>query len=139
MTAYTRWSVVVATCAVIAGLFGVTGTSVASAAPTATPGVGVGNSSLLRATPRDGGVLYAAPVRVTLSFRTPIRALGATVTVRDSAGRSWRVGAPTITGSKLVQRTNLYAGEGRYEIRYRVFAADGHRITGVIHYRVKSV
>lgn len=93
-------------------------------------------------TPRHGAVLDRVPATITVTFNAPIGRLGTTTVTRNRAGnlvRSARV-SPTSTRAIVItlKKPGPAKQAGAYRLSWRVIAADGHTVSGVVAFRVRA-
>ena len=119
---YFRMSVL-ATVAALATVLGV-----------ATPAAA--HTQLVESTPSSGAQLATAPAEVTLSFADQVLTMGAAIYVVDGSGRDWASTEPTVDFATVTVQLDASMPVAGYEIRWRVVAADGHPITGIIPFTI---
>lgn len=94
------------------------------------------HTSLSASTPA-AGTAVAAPREVALSFSGPVLERLAAVSVRGADGRERSRGGPVLRGrATLVQPLDPPLTPGRWQVAYRVVAADGHPLTGRVAFSV---
>ncbi len=95
------------------------------------------HTDLLDADPRAGATVGPL-TRLQLEFATPVLPRLAEVEVLDTSGRDHVSGAPSTFGTRVVTPVRSVDRPGRYEVRYRVVAVDGHPVVGSYHFSVGS-
>ena len=93
------------------------------------------HTDLVRADPQ-AGTTVGPLTSVQLEFATPVLPKLAEVEVIDAAGEDHASGKPATFGSKVVTPVRSVDRSGRYELRYRVVAVDGHPVVGSYHFSV---
>lgn len=94
------------------------------------------HDELLSSDPAESSVVEALPSRAVLVLSGEVRKVNAvTVTGPDGDVANGRA---TFRGSEV--RQNLWAGpDGDYVLAYDVVSADGHQVTGEVHFEVGPV
>ena len=110
--------------AVLGVLLGMFGVATASA-----------HATLESSVPADGANLPAPPDRVTLTFGEDIATVGVAVLVTGPTG-TVTSGAPGVRGPVVTQRLTPGLSAGAYAVTFRVVSADGHPVSGQIHFTV---
>ena len=93
------------------------------------------HTDLVRADPQ-AGTTVGPLTSVQLEFATPVLPKLAEVEVIDASGEDHASGKPATFGSKVVTPVRSVDRSGRYELRYRVVAVDGHPVVGSYHFSV---
>lgn len=94
------------------------------------------HDELLSSDPAEASVVEALPSRAVLVLSGEVRKVNA-VTVTGPDGEVAN-GEATFRGSEV--RQNLWAGpDGDYVLAYDVVSADGHQVTGEVHFEVGPV
>ncbi|MBI5615508.1 MAG: copper resistance protein CopC [Gammaproteobacteria bacterium] len=103
-------------------------------------GAAAAHAKLVRAKPAAEAELGASPKAVTLWFNETPEADFSNVKVLDAAGQVMAEGAPVPTKDQKALELTLSATlpPGRYTVRYRVIAVDGHVLEGSFTFRVGS-
>jgi methionine-rich copper-binding protein CopC len=109
---------------VIFGVVAVMTTAVPAAAHTA----------LQATSPDDGARIGAAPDQIVLDFTGPVRPRVSKVTVLGPDGVRFELGSPQVASDKVTQLLRPLGGAGRYQIRYRAVAKDGHPLAGTVRF-----
>jgi copper resistance protein C len=123
----TRWAALVlaTTCFLATAILGL--------APAPPAGA---HDELISSDPAESSVVEALPSRAVLTLSGTVRKVRA-VTVTGPDGDVTN-GRATFTGSEV--RQNLWAGpEGEYVLAYDVVSADGHQVTGEVHFEVGAI
>lgn len=92
------------------------------------------HASLTGSDPADGATLAAAPTAVSLTFSENVGNGQLVATAPD--GSSVDVTGVAASGHTLGGTIADADQKGRYTLAYRVVSADGHPISGTIHYSV---
>jgi methionine-rich copper-binding protein CopC len=95
------------------------------------------HTDLVRADPQ-AGTTVAPLTRVQLEFATPVLPKLAEVEVLDASGEDHAAGKPATFGSRVVTPVRSVDRSGRYELRYRVVAVDGHPVVGSYRFTVAA-
>lgn len=95
------------------------------------------HTDLVRADPQ-AGTTVGPLTRVQLEFATPVLPKLAEVEVVDASGEDHASGKPATFGTKMVTPVRSVDRSGRYELRYRVVAVDGHPVVGRYHFSVAA-
>jgi len=95
------------------------------------------HTDLVRADPR-AGTTVGPLTRVQLEFASPVLPELAEVQVLDAAGEDHASGEPSTFGTRVVTPVRSVDRSGRYEVRYRVVAVDGHPVVGSYHFSVSA-
>ena len=97
------------------------------------------HSELASSDPADGAELASAPRRVVLTFNEDVQETGTAVTVTDSSGaRVDDEAGLRVDGVDVVAPLAPDTGSGEYTVAYRVVSADGHVISGTLHFTVTA-
>ncbi len=86
--------------------------------------------------PEQGEKLRRPPAQVSVTFSEPPLPTGMAMVAAGPDGR--RPLDPSITGTRLIADWPRQAPAGRYQVTYRVVAADGHPITGELTFTVEG-
>ena len=95
------------------------------------------HTELVRANPVAGATVGPL-TRVQLEFATPVLQRLAEIEVLDDAGEDHVAGKAATFGTKVVTPVRSVDRSGRYEVRYRVVAVDGHPVVGSYHFTVAA-
>jgi len=95
------------------------------------------HSGVAATSPRAGAVVPSLPSTIRITFTGLIGGVGP-VTVRDTRGRNRVVAVRRNprNASQLLVRTRG-GGAGRFTVRWRIVAADGHPQSGTFAFRVR--
>lgn len=94
------------------------------------------HDELLSSDPAESSVVETLPSRATLTLSGEVRKVSS-VTVTGPDGDVAN-GKATFRGNEV--RQNLWAGpDGEYVLAYDVVSADGHQVTGEVHFEVGPV
>lgn len=115
--------------------------AVAVAGPAATAALVVGfgllapapasaHTDLVGGDPAAGSTLDTPVADVTLTFSVALLPEVVQLVVRDDDGTDLAVGRPAVDGARVSVGLRPPGHAGRYEVAYRVVAADGHPVTG---------
>ncbi len=98
------------------------------------------HTKLVIAVPADGSVLEHAPERIVLRFSSGVeRRFSRIALVIASASTDLAIDGAGSGGLVKELAARLPAlGAGTHVVRYDVVAADGHRVTGTVRFRVRS-
>ena len=89
------------------------------------------------AVPADGSIISAAPAELVLRFSEPARLTSLSMS-RTGTPEPVKFGSlPTVTGAEIRLPAPALL-PGSYELRYRVLSADGHIVSGTIHFAIAS-
>lgn len=95
------------------------------------------HTDLVRANPQ-AGTTVGPLTRLQLEFATPILPRLAEVEVLDASGADHASDKPSTFGTRVVTPVRSVDRSGRYEVRYRVVAVDGHPVVGSYHFSVAA-
>ncbi len=110
-------------------VFAVAGLGVGSA------GVAAAHDVLISSDPTDRSTVPTAPSSVVFTFDQPVQNFDPVVSLVGPDGRQYAVGTPSISGN-VVTGTVGTGPPGAYTAAYRIVSADGHPVTGEIHFTV---
>jgi methionine-rich copper-binding protein CopC len=92
---------------------------------------------LISSNPPDGAQLATVPTSVTFTFDQPVQNFDPVVSLIGPDGRQYATGTPTVSGSTV--SGSVSAGPaGAYIAAYRVVSADGHPVTGQVHFSLEG-
>ncbi len=91
---------------------------------------------LISSDPANGGTLAKAPTSMTFTFDQPVQNFDPVVSLVGPDGRQYATGTPAISGN-VVTGTVGTGPTGAYTAAYRIVSADGHPVTGEIHFTMK--
>lgn len=110
------------------------------AAVAASPALG--HAEAVSMTPKHGTTLTRVPAQMTVTFGEPIGRLGAVRVTRNRAGnlvKGARI-APANARRAVItlKRPGPRKQAGLYRLTWRVTSADGHPVSGVVVFRVRT-
>ena len=88
---------------------------------------------LISSTPADGSTVATVPTSLTFTFDQPVQNFDPVVSLVGPDGRQYATGTPTISGN-VVTGTVGTGPAGAYTAAYRVVSADGHPVSGEVHF-----
>jgi methionine-rich copper-binding protein CopC len=123
----------------VVGLAMLSGAGLAQAAPRAEAPAAAPAASQQAAAQPIGlspatDVVAKAPLAVSVTFNSPLRAHGARLLVISESGHEVGKGAVTTDSKTLRRRLHAGAPAGDYTIKWRAIAANGHRMSGVFSF-----
>lgn len=90
---------------------------------------------LISSDPAEGSTLAKVPTSLAFTFDQPVQNFDPVVSLIGPDGRQYATGTPTVSGN--VVTGNVGTGPaGAYTGAYRVVSADGHPVTGQVHFSV---
>jgi copper resistance protein C len=92
---------------------------------------------VVRAKPQDGETVTSAPSKVELWYDAPISSAMAALSVTDAAGQRVDKHDTAIDGAHVTTSVEASA-PGEYTVRYRALSADGHIVSGSLHFTIKG-
>jgi methionine-rich copper-binding protein CopC len=97
---------------------------------------------LISSNPAKNSVIKALPVNIVLTFADPLLTLGKSavnrIVVTDSTNTVISTNKYLVKGGVLTDPLNTAGTKaGRYLVKYRVSAEDGHVVTGSFSFKVK--
>lgn len=101
-------------------------------------GPALAHNVLTGSDPVDGAILTKAPSTITLTFDQPVQNFEPVMTVTGPNGNRFETGPPAILGNQASVPVNGAGPVGGYTASYRVVSADGHPVTGEIHYTLEA-
>ncbi|MGH3390869.1 MAG: copper resistance CopC family protein, partial [Actinomadura sp.] len=96
------------------------------------------HTALKSSNPRDGARVSEPPGVVELTFTGPLRAQLSKITVRGPGGEEFQTGPAQVASGTARQSVRTLGAAGRYQIAYRVVAADGHPLVGTVRFTVTA-
>lgn len=109
------------------------------AAVATTPALG--HSDVTASSPAHGSTLTRVPAQMTVTFGDAIGKLGTMTVARNGTGNLVKASRTSPTDARTAVITLKRPGPkkqaGLYRLTWRIVGADGHRLTGVIAFRVR--
>ena len=100
-----------------------------------------GNASahdvLIGSDPADGAELATPPAQVTFTFDQPVQNFNPEVVITGPDGQHRPSNTVTVTGN-VVTGTFTDTAKGAYIAAYRIISADGHPVTGEVHFTLTT-
>jgi copper resistance protein C len=100
------------------------------------------HSEAVASSPRHGSTLTRVPAQMTVTFGEPIGRLGTMRVTRNRAGdlvRSARIAPGNARRAVItLKRPGPRKQAGLYRLTWRVTSADGHPVSGVVVFRVRT-
>lgn len=101
----------------------------------------LGHSDVTASSPAHGSTLTRVPARMTVTFGDAIGRLGSMTVTRNGSGNLVKATRTSPTNARTAVITLTRPGPkkqaGLYRLTWRIVGADGHRLTGVIAFRVR--
>jgi copper resistance protein C len=96
------------------------------------------HDQLVSSTPADGASV-PAPRRVELVFSDVVLDRYGQLVVTGPDGRRYDRGAPRVVDNTIAVDLAPLPVTGRYSVAYRIVSADGHPVTGQVHFTVTAI
>lgn len=96
------------------------------------------HDELLDASPRAGASVSTPPTEVRLVFDEAVLPELSVVRVLAPDGQNLSLGAATVSGTVVTQRTSAAGPAGTYRLAFRVVSGDGHPVEGGWTFSVRS-
>jgi hypothetical protein len=96
------------------------------------------HDQLVSSTPADGASV-PAPRRVELVFSDVVLDRYGQLVVTGPDGRRYDRGAPRVVDNRIAVDLVPLPVTGRYSAAYRIVSADGHPVTGQLHFTVTAI
>jgi methionine-rich copper-binding protein CopC len=95
------------------------------------------HAHLKESEPADGSVITPFPGKFVLRFSEPAQ-LTALTLLKTGVREPLKIAAlPAVTSTEItIPAPVLSVGPGSYELRYRVLSADGHIMSGSVHFTI---
>lgn len=106
---------------------------VAAAAVLGLAGPASAHNVLISSDPADGSTLAKPLTSVSFTFDQPVQNFDPVVSLIGPDGRQYATGTPAISGN-VVTGTVGTGPAGAYAASFRVVSADGHPVTGQVHF-----
>ena len=104
----------------------------------AFPALAAGHASVRHVTPTYGERLGASPPRVVVTFDQAVKAVPGSIEVRDASGRLVSRSARAGDDPRTVAAALRHLRRGAYTVRWHALAADGHVVSGVFTFGVRT-
>lgn len=101
------------------------------------PATASAHVELVESEPADGATLATAPAEVYLRFSGPVRNGSFTIRVRAPSGEQVAAGKAQSGARAAAVDLESLTAHGRYRVRYRGTAVDGHDLEGRITFRLQ--
>jgi hypothetical protein len=88
---------------------------------------------LISSSPADNATVTTAPSSLQFTFDQPVQNFDPVVSLVGPDGRQYATGTPSVSGNVLTGTVDA-GPTGRYTAAYRIVSADGHPVTGEIHF-----
>ncbi len=88
---------------------------------------------LISSSPADNATVTTAPSSLQFTFDQPVQNFDPVVSLVGPDGRQYATGTPSVSGNVLTGTVDA-GPAGRYTAAYRIVSADGHPVTGEIHF-----
>jgi hypothetical protein len=88
---------------------------------------------LISSNPADNATVQVAPTTVSFTFDQPIQNFDPVVSLVGPDGKQYATGSPQISGNVITGTVGV-GPAGTYTAAYRIVSADGHPVTGQIHF-----
>ncbi len=99
------------------------------------------HTDLVSSTPRNGATIRVTPKNFVLNFSEMLAAIDGksinTITLIGPTKNRVKLDSIRVLESRLSAKPFAPLPIGRYEIKYRVVAQDGHALNGTLHFRIK--
>ena len=99
------------------------------------------HTALLSSTPRNNAIIQVSPKSFVLNFSEAITTIDGkkinSITITGPARNRVKLRAVQIGKSTLSTTPIEPLASGRYEMKYRVVAKDGHALNGTLHFTIK--
>jgi len=96
-------------------------------------GAASAHNVLIASNPPEGATLTTVPTSVTFTFDQPVQNFDPVVSLIGPDGRQYAAGAPAVSGNTVTGAVTA-GPAGAYTAGYRVVSADGHPVTGEVHF-----
>ncbi len=102
----------------------------------ATAAPALAHTELKSSDPAKGASLPSAPQQVTLTFSEAVQFEGVDIKISGPSGAQWSVHRPEVKGPVVTAVVVPSGPAGDYTIAWRVFADDGHALSGKIPFKL---
>jgi copper resistance protein C len=100
-------------------------------------GVASAHNVLVGSDPANNASFATAPTSVTFHFDLPVQNFEPIVAVTGPDGKQYQTGTATVNGNDVSSGLSL-GPAGAYTAAYRIVSADGHPVTGEIHFTLTA-
>jgi len=101
----------------------------------------IAHTTLVSSTPRNGATIHVTPKSFVLNFSEALAQIEgksiSTITLVGPSKIQVKLDSIRVLKSRMSAKPFAPLPLGRYEIRYRVVADDGHTLTGQIYFSIK--
>ncbi|MFR9753393.1 copper resistance protein CopC [Nocardia sp. 004] len=104
----------------------------------ATAGVASAHSAAVGSVPEDNATLETGPARVSITFNEELQPNFPALTVVGPDKNLWSKGEPVVEGKTVSVTVGELGPVGEYTIAYRVTSADGHPVSGKLHFTLNT-
>jgi len=104
----------------------------------ALAGTASAHDVLISSSPADKATVATAPSSVTFTFDQPVQNFQPVVSLIGPDGKQYSSGSAAVDGN-TVTGTVSAGPPGAYTAAFRIVSADGHPVTGEIHFTVSAV
>ncbi len=88
---------------------------------------------LISSDPSDGATLKSVPTSLSFTFDQPVQNFDPVVSLVGPDGKQYATGTPSVSGNVVTGPIGT-GPAGAYTGAYRIVSADGHPVTGEIHF-----
>ena len=92
---------------------------------------------LISSTPVDGSTLQAAPSTITFNFDQPVQNYDPVIALIGPDGKHYESGTAQVNGNSVTGSVTS-GPTGAYIASYRIVSADGHPVTGEVHFTLAA-
>src|ERR1700712_3576975 len=96
-------------------------------------GAAFAHDVLISSNPAENATVATAPSSISFTFDEPVQNFEPVVSLVGPDGKQYATGTPVISGN-VVSGTVGPGPAGAYTAAYRIVSADGHPVTGEIHF-----
>ena len=111
----------------------VVGIVIAVAVSLGFAGAASAHDVLISSSPADNATIATAPASLSFTFDQPVQNFDPVVSLIGPDGKQYATGTPSISGNVLSGTVDA-GPAGRYTAAFRIVSADGHPVTGEIHF-----
>lgn len=113
------------------------GLLIAAGCGIAFPATAAAHDVLISSSPAEGTTLNSAPTAVSFTFDQPVQNFDPVVSLIGPDGRQYATGTPQISGNVVTGKVGPLPS-GPYIAAYRIVSADGHPVTGEVHFTLAA-